>query len=255
MRLAVIASTLMIVLALAPLLFTGGITQLMFRELVWPLIFGLLASMLVSFTLTALLCANLLRYDAEREKDRRHPVLRWLYFAVDPFQRWLAPFNEGVAHHRAGELETAIDDYGVALETVPHARECTVRVNLALAHEARGDAFAESGDDASARAQWQAGRDALAEGRCPTDAGQGREEQDRAGTVDQRLADKLSDDGSPTASPSPSPSASPSPSGEPQEPSQEQLDQLDELNREGADTRRENEDLGEGGTGDGGYHW
>ena len=126
---------------------------------------------------------------------------------------------------------------------------------IALAHEARGDAFAESGDDASARAQWQAGRDALAEGRCPTDAGQGREEQDRAGTVDQRLADKLSDDGSPTASPSPSPSASPSPSGEPQEPSQEQLDQLDELNREGADTRRENEDLGEGGTGDGGYHW
>src|SRR5205814_3903445 len=55
-RLAVIASTLMLVLALAPLLFCGGITQLMFVELVWPIIFGLLASMLVSFTLTGLLC-------------------------------------------------------------------------------------------------------------------------------------------------------------------------------------------------------
>lgn len=61
-RVAVIASTLMIVLALLPLLFAGGIVGLMFVELVWPLIFGLLASMLVSFTLTALLCAKLLRH-------------------------------------------------------------------------------------------------------------------------------------------------------------------------------------------------
>ncbi|MFX8351135.1 efflux RND transporter permease subunit, partial [Acinetobacter baumannii] len=67
-RLAVIASTLMIVLALLPLIFSGGIVGLMFVELVWPLIFGLLASMLVSFTLTALLCANLLRPEAVREK-------------------------------------------------------------------------------------------------------------------------------------------------------------------------------------------
>jgi hydrophobic/amphiphilic exporter-1 (mainly G- bacteria), HAE1 family len=88
-RLAVIASTLMLVLALAPLLFCGGITQWMFVELVWPIIFGLLASMLVSFTLTALLCANWLRHEEEREADRRHPVLRWLYVPLDPFQRGL----------------------------------------------------------------------------------------------------------------------------------------------------------------------
>jgi HAE1 family hydrophobic/amphiphilic exporter-1 len=88
-RLAVLASTLMLVLALAPLLFCGGITQLMFVELVWPLIFGLLASMLVSFTLTALLCAHWLRHEEAREADRRHPVLRWLYVLIDPFQRFL----------------------------------------------------------------------------------------------------------------------------------------------------------------------
>ena len=39
-------------LALTPLLFSGGITQLMFKELVWPLIFGLLASMLLFVTTT-----------------------------------------------------------------------------------------------------------------------------------------------------------------------------------------------------------
>ena len=88
-RVAVIASTLMIVLALSPLLFSGGITERMFRELVWPLIFGLLASMLVSFTLTALLCANLLRPESVRAADRRHFLLRWLYVLLDPFQRGL----------------------------------------------------------------------------------------------------------------------------------------------------------------------
>lgn len=88
-RVAVIASTLMIVLALLPLLFSGGIVGLMFVELVWPLIFGLLASMLVSFTLTALLCAKLLRHEEAREEDRKHWLLRNLYRVLDPFQRGL----------------------------------------------------------------------------------------------------------------------------------------------------------------------
>ena len=88
-RVAVIASTLMIVLALLPLLFSGGIVGLMFVELVWPLIFGLLASMLVSFTLTALLCAKLLRHAEAREEDRKRPGLGLLYLVLDPFQRGL----------------------------------------------------------------------------------------------------------------------------------------------------------------------
>lgn len=88
-RLAVLASTAMIVLALVPLVFAGGLVGLMFVELVWPLIFGLIASMLVSFTLTALLCANLLRPESAREEDRRKPVLGLLYRLLDPFQRGL----------------------------------------------------------------------------------------------------------------------------------------------------------------------
>ncbi len=94
-RLAVIASTLMMVLALTPLLFSGGITQQMFRELVWPLIFGLLASMLVSFTLTALLCANLLRPEDARLAERRNPILRSLYMPLDAFQRLLDRMETG----------------------------------------------------------------------------------------------------------------------------------------------------------------
>lgn len=94
-RVAVIASTLMIVLALLPLIFAGGIVAQMFVELVWPLIFGLLASMLVSFTLTALLASRLLRPDAVRLAERAHPVLGLLYRLVDPFQRGLDRMEAG----------------------------------------------------------------------------------------------------------------------------------------------------------------
>lgn len=96
-RLAVIASTIMMVLALTPLLFSGGLVELMFVELVWPIIFGLLASMLVSFTLTALLCARFLRYDEEREQDRKNPWLRWIYTLTDPFQRRLDALENAYA--------------------------------------------------------------------------------------------------------------------------------------------------------------
>lgn len=84
-RVAVIASTLMIVIALLPLVWAGGIVGLMFVELVWPLIFGLLASMMVSFTLTALLCANLLRPSSERPANR----------FLDPIQRGLDRMEQG----------------------------------------------------------------------------------------------------------------------------------------------------------------
>src|SRR5205085_12409 len=103
-RLAVLASTLMLVLALVPLLFCGGITELMFVELVWPLIFGLLASMLVSFTLTALLCAKWLRHEEAREVDRHHRFLRWIYVPLDPFQRFLDRMEKGYTRTIRGML-------------------------------------------------------------------------------------------------------------------------------------------------------
>ena len=78
-RLAVAASTIMLVLALLPLVFCGGITQLMFVGLVYPIIFGLIASFLVSLTLTALLASKLLRAPLEgRAAPRPNFVLRLL---------------------------------------------------------------------------------------------------------------------------------------------------------------------------------
>jgi len=65
-RLALFASALMSVLGLVPLLFCGGVVQLMFEGLVWPIILGQISSFFVSMTLTSLLASRLLRPPAER---------------------------------------------------------------------------------------------------------------------------------------------------------------------------------------------
>ncbi len=84
-RLAVLAITLMLCVALLPLAFSGGIVQYMFEGIVWAIILALLASALVSFTLTAVLAANLFApHDAETARSGR--LARWL---LDPVQRFL----------------------------------------------------------------------------------------------------------------------------------------------------------------------
>lgn len=114
-RLAVIAATLMLCLALAPLLFCGGIVQLMFVQLVWPIILGLLASMLVSFTLTPLLAVHLLRPEAEREKEKQ----LWFYRVfLNPFQSFLDRLELGYAKAIAWMLENRFTNFARIMATV-----------------------------------------------------------------------------------------------------------------------------------------
>jgi len=103
-RRSVAASTLMIVMALTPLLFAGGIVEQMFIGLVWPLIFGLLASFLVSMTLTATLASRFLQGVSEQPTH----LERWL---ILPFQRVLDRLEQRYAqlirwllHHRFANL-------------------------------------------------------------------------------------------------------------------------------------------------------
>jgi HAE1 family hydrophobic/amphiphilic exporter-1 len=85
-RLAILATTFMVCVALLPLAFSGGIVQLMFEGIVWPIIFTLLASAFVSFTLTALLAANLFKpYQPESAGARTRLERR----VIDPWQRGL----------------------------------------------------------------------------------------------------------------------------------------------------------------------
>lgn len=57
--LPIAAATGVMSLAIVPLVTSGGITQIMFVGLVWPIVFALVASLIVSVTLTPLLAAYL----------------------------------------------------------------------------------------------------------------------------------------------------------------------------------------------------
>jgi len=91
-RLAVAASTGVLILALLPLLFCGGIVEQMFVGLVWPIIFGLLASFLVSMTLTAVLAEKILRARPAASEIGRSSWLdaRLHALLLDPFERFLS---------------------------------------------------------------------------------------------------------------------------------------------------------------------
>ncbi|MGI4787381.1 MAG: efflux RND transporter permease subunit, partial [Janthinobacterium lividum] len=86
-RLAVAASTIMLVLALLPLVFCGGITQLMFVGLVYPIIFGLIASFFLSLTLTALLAAKLMKPPPTNAAERISWLAHRLERMDDRYQR------------------------------------------------------------------------------------------------------------------------------------------------------------------------
>lgn len=124
-------------------------------------------------------------FAAAAEEFAANGTLNW-------FEPWISPFDEGAALHADEEYDAAIERYRDALESVPDAEECTVRINQALAHEALGDAAIETPPDSEeATAQWQAGIDVLAEGECPDDSGRGEEQTEQAETVDERLREKL----------------------------------------------------------------
>jgi HAE1 family hydrophobic/amphiphilic exporter-1 len=67
-RRSVLAATVVLIVALIPLMLSGGITQLMFVGLCWPIIFGLVFSYLVSMTLTAVLCSRFMQLPEQRPR-------------------------------------------------------------------------------------------------------------------------------------------------------------------------------------------
>jgi HAE1 family hydrophobic/amphiphilic exporter-1 len=88
--LPIAAATGVMVLALVPLLASGGITQIMFVGLVWPIVFALLASLLVSVTLTPLLAAYLFR-------GTNQPLASWRSGIDRSVQRLLGPTRAALA--------------------------------------------------------------------------------------------------------------------------------------------------------------
>ena len=109
--LPIAAATGVMVLALVPLLASGGITQIMFVGLVWPIVLALLASLLVSVTLTPLLAAYLFRGASQ-------PAAPWRSRIDQSVQRLLGPTRVALAHveraYRSG-LQWSLRNTGAVL--------------------------------------------------------------------------------------------------------------------------------------------
>ena len=88
-RKSVLAGTVVLIVALIPLLLSGGITQLMFEGLCWPIIFGVAFSYVVSMTLTSVLCSRFLQHPDERR-------VTWFSRLV------LTPFDNGLHRMEKG---------------------------------------------------------------------------------------------------------------------------------------------------------
>lgn len=95
-RLAVAASTLVLIVALVPLLVSGGIVQEMFVGLVWPIIFGLLSSFLVSMTLTPVLAVLMLHPSTPNAVDRFFQQRVRARFLA-PVENWLGRLEQSYA--------------------------------------------------------------------------------------------------------------------------------------------------------------
>ena len=152
-------------------------------------------------------------------------------------ESWIAPFDEGVARHAEGEYDDAVAAYIDALEDVPAEEECTVRINLALAQEALGDAAIEMPDRAAALEAWQAGVDALAEGGCPEDSGRGADQTADAKAVDERLRQKIEEQQPEQQQPLRRPHQQPEQSPE----QQRKEERLEQRNQRGSTERQERE--------------
>lgn len=109
--LPIAAATGVMVLALVPLLLSGGITQIMFVGLVWPIVFALVASLAVSVTLTPLLAAYLFAGTAA-------PAATWRGRLDGTVRRLLGPTRAALARvERAyrGGLRWSLGNGGAVL--------------------------------------------------------------------------------------------------------------------------------------------
>ncbi|GAC1354583.1 MAG: efflux RND transporter permease subunit [Vulcanimicrobiaceae bacterium] len=124
--LPIAAATGVMVLAVMPLLISGGITQIMFVGLVWPIVFALLASLVVSVTLTPLLAATLFKGEADVRAPWRMKIDDVVTRALAPARRFLVrvedAYKRGLSwslHNRGLVLGIAVIATYVGLQFVP----------------------------------------------------------------------------------------------------------------------------------------
>lgn len=95
--------------------------------------------------------------------------------AVNLVDRWVLPFDRGVARFSQRSWSGAAEDFELAASLAPPEQQCIVRLNWAWALEAAGDEFDRAGDARNAVGYWQAATRVLTEANC-ADAAQSPED-------------------------------------------------------------------------------
>ncbi|MDQ6932455.1 MAG: efflux RND transporter permease subunit [Candidatus Eremiobacteraeota bacterium] len=113
--LPIAAATGVMILAVMPLLISGGITQIMFVGLVWPIVFALVASLVVSLTLTPLLAAWLFKGEADPRGPWRTKIDDAVSRALTPARRFLRRVEDGYMHGLAWSLKNRGLVLGIAV--------------------------------------------------------------------------------------------------------------------------------------------
>lgn len=154
------------------------------------------------------------------------------------FESWVAPYDEGIARYRLGDASGAVLAFSTALDQAPVSQVCRVRINLALAQEALGDAASSTEDRGGARAAWRDGVTALTlDGCLVEDPDDGLTPVVRAArAIETRLREKLAADEQEQQDEADQ-QDEPEPDDQGREGEQEQASQLQQRNRAGQEQR------------------
>ncbi len=119
---AVIASTLTTIVVFLPIVFTEGITAEIFKELAFTVVFSLLASLIVAFTLIPMLSSKYLKVSKAHEKSERRGLSRVLDKWDDVLQAIDNLYNKVLAwvlKHRKTTVFGAIFILIISLMLIP----------------------------------------------------------------------------------------------------------------------------------------
>jgi tetratricopeptide (TPR) repeat protein len=213
------------------------------RRLLWLGLLPLLVALAFTGKVTSMLLLEWQghsSYDGGEFGDARESFAANLTLNV--LESWVAPYDEGTARYRLGDASGAVRSLEDALDQAPEEEQCRVRINLALAQEAVGDAALAGGRADVARSAWTTALATLAEGFCLVVAGDDQRARsadpaaaavDQAGAarvVDARLREKLA---------TPEDQATPTP---PSSTRDEQLERRNERGQEQRDRREQQQD-------------
>lgn len=122
-------------------------------------------------------------------RDSDHvAAARWfgLNTNLNLVQRWIAPYNIGVAAHSRGRWSEAVDAFTAATEVAPDSVICRIALNHALSLERWGDALKDADDLSGARTRYREAEQVLAEAEnCSAEGSDGTDGTDGSDQSEQ----------------------------------------------------------------------